>query len=181
MTVNLPVAGKLRRDEWGIPLTQQCNDHDDFLSTFRLIERLSADTTPVNNSTVLVTISGLVIPVEINTGYIFELYTPYSSNATADIKIAWALPTGSVADFGIDYWDTTSPTPAKQFGQSSTIPTTGQQCGGFAADLYCRFFGSFLTGSTAGSFTPQFAQVTANVSNTVIRRGAYLRLEKIPV
>lgn len=28
MTVNLPVAGKLRRDEWGVPLTQQCNDHD---------------------------------------------------------------------------------------------------------------------------------------------------------
>ena len=28
MTVNLPVAGKLRRDTWGVPLTQQCNDHD---------------------------------------------------------------------------------------------------------------------------------------------------------
>jgi hypothetical protein len=28
MTVNLPAAGRLRRDEWGVPLTQQCNDHD---------------------------------------------------------------------------------------------------------------------------------------------------------
>src|SRR5688500_11023493 len=32
MTVNLPTSGKIRLDEWGIPLTQQCNDHDTLLT-----------------------------------------------------------------------------------------------------------------------------------------------------
>jgi hypothetical protein len=177
MTVNLPVAGKLRRDEWGIPLTQQCNDHDAFITSFRLVKRLSADTSPVNNSTALVTISGLTTALEINTAYLFDLYVVYSTNATADLKLAWSLPAGSVADFGIDYWDTAT---VKQFAQSSTPPTASAH-GGFASDLYARFSGSLATSSTAGNFTVQFAQNVANLSNSLVRRGSYLRLEKVPV
>lgn len=136
----------------------------------------SVDETIISNST-MQNDDELLLTVAASTKYEFELYMAYNSGTTPDLKIGWTLPTGATNLWHVDYFDTAA---AAQKGQSSTVPTTGFAVGGFGSDLYAVFAGTLNISTTAGTMQVQWAQNTLTASNSTVRAGSFLRLQKIP-
>src|SRR5262245_40230521 len=55
---------------------------------------LTANSSAVNNSTTLVNVTGLVVPVVANATYIVECGLIYASTTVADLNIGWTVPAG---------------------------------------------------------------------------------------
>jgi hypothetical protein len=136
----------------------------------------TSDETIISNST-LQNDDFLALTVAASTKYEFELYMAYNTGTTPDLKIGWTLPTGATNAYHVDYFDTAA---ASQKGQSSTVPTTGFAVGGFGSDLYAVFAGTISVSTTAGTMQIQWAQNTLTASNSTVRAGSFLRLQKIP-
>lgn len=129
----------------------------------------------VNNTSTLQSDDFLFLDVAASTKYEFELFIVYNSGTTPDLKIGWTLPTGATNLYGYQFYDGT----VWSAGGSTSVPTAGVALAGFGADLMARFQGSISISTTAGTMQVVWAQNTANASNTTIRAGAYLRLNKI--
>lgn len=136
----------------------------------------TGDETIISNST-LQNDDHLFLTVAASTRYEFQLYMAYNSGTTPDLKIGWTVPTGTTNTYTIDYFDTSA---VRQAGQSTTVLTAGFAVGGFGADLYARFEGVLSVSTTAGTFQIQWAQNTLTASNSTVRAGSFLRLQKIP-
>jgi hypothetical protein len=142
----------------------------------------TADTT-VNNSATLVNVAGLSIALLANAKYVMSGALGYTSGATPDIKFAfsvtgsvtgwWALmpvTTGSAGTIGdlVAFRDT-SFTSAQSAGGSDTL--SGNAC--------AMPRGYVVTGGSAVTLQVQFAQNTANASNTTTREGSFLRFLRV--
>jgi hypothetical protein len=136
----------------------------------------SGDETIISNST-MQNDDHMFLTVAASTKYEFELYVAYNSGTTPDLKIGWTVPTGATNVYRVDYFDTSA---VAQKGQSSTVLTAGFAVGGFASDLYAVFAGTLSISTTAGTFQIQWAQNTLTASNSTVRAGSFLRLQKIP-
>lgn len=138
---------------------------------------LSADQT-VNNSTTLVD-SGLVVDVAPEAIYEVRGFLIYNSSTTADMNILFVGPAGATMN-----WSGDSPHSAATSGNplihrtANTIGTT-LTVGGFAANAIGQPLGVLTVGATAGTLKLQFAQAVAEVSNTILRAGSWLQLERI--
>lgn len=143
--------------------------------TVPISARRTTDSTAVNNSTSLVNDTQLAVAVTANAVYHFEARIRYSSNSTANIKLAWTFPTGLTMDYEAIGGTTSSAT----FAQFNNTQSTILALGGFASDLSVMLDGIVLVGGTAGNLQLQFAQNTANSSNTLIRSGSYVQLTPI--
>jgi hypothetical protein len=141
----------------------------------------TADTT-VNNSTTLVNVTGLSASLEANAKYSMDGFIAYTSGATPDIKFAWTVPSGatgwwaawstSTAAAGtvgsvVSFWDTTF-TAAQSAGGSDTL----------SGNCSCLPHAYVVT-TNAGTIQLQFAQNTANASNTIVRAGSWLRFRRV--
>lgn len=121
---------------------------------------MSSDQT-VNNTSTLVNITSLVLPVVANATYAFEANLFFTSGSTPDIKFAVVTPAGATTQWwSLDAFNTTWVRYAS--GGAVAIGTAGTE---EAAELR----GSVLTGATAGNIQLQFAQNGANASNTIVR------------
>jgi hypothetical protein len=185
MTVTYPIIAPEFNDdldpEWAGDITEAINDFQTRISALEggLPTVAYKDTNEtVNNTAVIQNDDELVLAVAASTKYFFELYVPYNSGATPDLKVGWTLPSGATNIWQIDYFDTSA---VAQKGQSSSVPTTGFAIGGFGADLYVRFLGSISISSTAGNMQVVWAQNTANASNSTVYAGAFLSITPVPV
>ena len=132
---------------------------------------LTADQT-VNNSTTLVNITGLVAALEANKLYAILAALCFATGAVPDIKWAWTVPTGAtfqvvnrIIDLGADREQSTS-------GTASSISADGSQ------DIIMSM-GWVKTGANAGNLQPQFAQATADASDTKMLIGSWLFVKKL--
>lgn len=141
----------------------------------------AADET-INNSATLQNDDELFVTVAANATYEINTYVGYRSNTTADFKVGFTFPTGATLYFTT--WNA-------QLNSSGTLVTSTQLeaaasgsafgVGGIAVGTTATFAGGGLltTGANAGTFQVQWAQLTADASNTVVRAGSYLSLRRV--
>lgn len=134
-------------------------------------------TETVNNTATLQNDDDLFLTVAASTRYDFELFIVYNSGTTPDLKLGWTLPTGATNRYMYQFFDGTNWVAA---AGGTAVPTAGVALGGFGADLPARFKGTLNISTTAGTMQIQWAQNTANASNTSILSGSELKLTKIP-
>jgi hypothetical protein len=149
---------------------------------YRNFVRRTANSTAVNNSTVLVNDGVLTLPVLANAIYQMELFLIYNSNATADFKIAFTAPAGAAMTWGQLGLDTAVAGAGSVAGDVRAGVTTiagNLPYGGAGADACGIAVGVLVMAGTAGTLTVQFAQNTANVSNTTIQAGSALWLKPV--
>lgn len=147
-----------------------------------LFARTFSDIT-VNNSTTLVDATGLVLPMLASAQYILNGMIKYQSGTTPDIKFALIGPSGSGGSWGghalqtgaADTSDSIETFCADAIGSGNVIGYGG------GGSLNTMFFlrGLIFTTSTAGNLQVQFAQNTANASNTIVRNESWMTLQRV--
>lgn len=131
-----------------------------------------ADNAPVNNSTTFVNDGDLFVPLTASATYEMRAEIRYSSNNTANIKFGWTFPSGTTAKLVETIYDT-----AGTFSMFPIVQTDVAACRGTAGIAI--FTGLIFVSSTAGNWQLQFAQNTANASNTFTQAGSYIRLTQL--
>ena len=121
----------------------------------------TADQT-VNNSTTLVNDTDLVVPLLANRKYYWFMRVRFQSNSTPDIKFTWTVPSGAT---GGRRRELTAATEVS-YGTTSNWPgSTGVNRQGYAG-------GYVEVSTTAGNLQFQWAQNTADASNTAVLKGS---------
>lgn len=129
----------------------------------------------VNNSAVMQNDDALFVSVAANTTYKFELNLRITTNTTADFKSTFTFPTGLTMQYSA---------PVITAGASAMFPFSLSQTDtvaieGNASAFTAVYEGLVVVSSTAGTLQVQWAQNTANLSNTVVSAGSYLLLTKV--
>lgn len=130
----------------------------------------------VNNSATLQNDDELFLPVTANGVYQIEGIFRFSSNTTADMKIAWTFPSGLTMRYsalGIAAADTAF----TLFTLSQTDVMNWE--GHASVDRSVQISGVVRVSATAGLLRVQWAQLAANASNTIMRAKSYLMLTRI--
>lgn len=133
------------------------------------INVFKANNQTVNNSTVLVNDTELVLPLPAaSSRYGFQFNLRYSTNTTADIALSFSGPAGATITFGGAGPDTSA---ANVFNAASNYSDTIAPAslffgGGATGNISVQ--GSVETAAATGSLTLRFAQAIANASNTTI-------------
>jgi hypothetical protein len=131
-------------------------------------------TQTVNNSTTFVNDTALTLPVLANTVYKAHLYLCYNSAAIPDLKFQWSVPSGTT----LTNWYFAAGNTANW--QTLVLPSGAVSAiNGTASDAPCNAWGIVVVGSTAGSMTLQWAQNTANASNTDVKAGSFFELTRV--
>jgi hypothetical protein len=160
----LPAAGqKIRASEVSSAVTE-----------LRLLSALkSSDQNVGPSNTTLADVTGMGIAVVANAVYEFHMSLQYSTNTTADIKLAFTFPTGLVMDVGAmgfaagsEAWITTR-----------GIQTTTWTWGGTGNSAY--WHGTVTTGANAGTLQLQAAQNTSTAVTTNVETGTLMTLRRI--
>lgn len=128
----------------------------------------------VNGSDVLQDDDDLVLAVEATGLYRLELRAVQNSGATPAFKCAFTLPSGATWLTGS--FDCGSSAANEQFGLMSTTLSGVTGAGANSAVI---IHSLILVGSTAGTIQWQWAQNTANASNTIVRAGSSLLLSRM--
>lgn len=141
----------------------------------------TADGTAVNNSTTLISSTQLTVPVGANTNYLLEMGLIHTSSTVADIKIGLAVPAGSTTP-RIATW--TSGVAAAAISDAifhDALDATSFAGGGLGVGqmFTTRPWAWFTTGATAGNVVLQYAQNTAEASNTILKAGSWMRVSSI--
>lgn len=129
----------------------------------------------LNNVAVAQADDNLFWAVAANATYRFTVDLIYNSNATADIRVGWTAPAGATMSWHAMGLDTGLGFLAS--GNNAIGAVLG--FGGDGTDRLVRLSGIFTTVATAGTLTLVWAQLVANVSNTIVRTGSYGVLTKI--
>ena len=140
----------------------------------------SADQT-VNNSTTLVSSTYLKQTVLANTKYYIRVFLPYLTSNTPNIKFGILGPAsascraiGEVFLIGTGNW-TGVPISASDISTPANLTAIGVT----GEIREARIEGIVTVAAAAGTVTVQFAQQTANVSDTTLLAGARLELVKV--
>ena len=135
----------------------------------------TADQT-VNNSTTLVNDSLLKSTLAVSTRYAFECFVVYDSSAVADIKVAFTVPAAATIHYStIARGATLAVAYAVSNASAGTIGIGADAAGTFASAL---IIGHVSMSTTAGDLQLQWAQNTAEVSDTIMKAGSWLRVER---
>jgi hypothetical protein len=124
----------------------------------------------VNNSATLQDDNHLSFHLPANGQWIFDASIKWSSGATPDLKLDWTLPSGTTGRYGV-VGDQAQGTPDAQLDMAGTNVFPGGS-GNFSTYLA----GEITMGSAAGLVTLQWAQNTANASDTILQKGSWVRV-----
>ena len=134
-----------------------------------------ADSTPVNNSTTLVASTYLTIPVVANGFYTYEDNILYDTSATANFQYLIVCPNfstnGPISRVAIS-------TAGTLTLNADTSLSTAAGGGGVGTVRAVRRSGLLSIG-VVGNVSIQFAQNTANASNTLLKIGSWIRLTRV--
>lgn len=137
----------------------------------------TADTT-INNSSALATDPHLQIAGIAAGTYTLDALILYSSSGSVGANWkGFFTATGSITDRLLQVLR--EPLTGNEYGVTegaSTFTAAGQ---GVGAKRSMRIFGSFVATAGGQAFNLQWAQNTAEVSNTVVYKGSYYRIQKI--
>lgn len=134
-----------------------------------VIRKVKSSDEIVNNSSTLQNDNDLFFSVGANEIWAVRLFIRYNSGTTPDIKFQFSLPSGATASMGSQpHYDNTNFT-----GASSVLVS------GAGSTRSAIFQGYVETAGTAGTATLQWAQNTADPSDTTVFTYSYLIAEKI--
>jgi uncharacterized protein YgiB involved in biofilm formation len=122
-------------------------------------------------STTLVNDSALFVPVVANAVYLFESFIQYigGTQGSSDLKMMWAVPTGSSMSWTPMYVNTSGTlVAAGANGQGATI------IAGTSGNRTISGFGTLAVGSLAGNMQLQWAQNTPSTTATQVIAGSLL-------
>lgn len=141
--------------------------------------RRTTDSTPVNNSTVLVNDPVLVGSLDSGATYQWQAGIFYDSGTTGDIKFAFTTPTfaaGNMRWMGQGLATTATSNEGDVRIATVNASGTSTQFGGIGVGtvIFARLEG-FITTTSAANLQLQFAQQVLEATNTTIRTGSYLR------
>lgn len=137
----------------------------------RVRSRFKAADEIVNNSNVLQNDDDLFFPVGANDIWQVDVLLIINSTAVADFKHTWSLPAGGVGHHGQLL------VPTGDVPLASIAATFSD--GGTGADAYMRYQFTYWGGGTAGIVRLQWAQGTAQVSDTKVKAGSYISMRRI--
>ncbi|GIH07504.1 hypothetical protein Rhe02_55710 [Rhizocola hellebori] len=165
-------------------LAAHMQDHETRIDT---LEALGISLTPlwkrktsietVNNSAVLQNDDVLFLPVLANTVYHMEMRVIQNSGTTPDFKAGWTYPSGLTMLYnrlGVGLAGGGNVHLLFNSDQTTSILDDG-----FAADRSFMMWGYVAVSTTPGTLQFQWAQNTANASNTSVLPGSYLKLTKV--
>jgi hypothetical protein len=157
---------------------------------------LSADVTTVNNGGTnpsWVNATGLSIPLAANASYGLDGWLHWTSSQAADIQFRYTYPTGSTG-----YWAGVGPRLTEKptgsgprvnyvdFGSVSLAASLSfsgdDEVAGFPPPpVYVSAIprGFIVTSGTSGNLQLRFAQATAQATQTILRRGCWLRVTRL--
>jgi len=140
-----------------------------------LISYKSADQT-VNNSATPVDVAEMVITVEANQKYEFFFYVKNRATATVVIRALVTVPAGGslLAIINGDIGGSSGVEPMIESDFTNYRGIAGK-----AADRLATFRGLYIGGANAGNVQFQFAQETAEASDTKILAGSYIEARKL--
>lgn len=134
----------------------------------------TTDSTPINNSTALVSDSTLVIALPTAGRFHFEAVLFYDSSTAADFKAAFTIPAAATMRWG-GVGPSTTVAGGVGTGQFSTTAVSGTAIAygssgvGAANAQFLKISGAVLLGGTAGNLQLQYAQNTADPTDLVVR------------
>jgi hypothetical protein len=135
------------------------------LSRYAPVIRKTADET-VNNSAILQDDDHLSFSIGASEEWVFEIVLAFTSNATADLQIAVTVPSGASVFYGAHIG--TPPNFTATSGTGLGVSSAGGALEGVLIT------GWVLNSTTAGTVQLQWAQNTADLSDTVVKKGSYL-------
>jgi hypothetical protein len=144
--------------------------------------RLTGNSNPVNNSTTLINAVGLAVSIQANAIYLVQLLLFYRSGTVADLRIGWSVPAGVSGQ-----WTSGGMSVSSGGGESAikmlNTPWVGGVFslggGGALVDATADIRGALVVGGTAGTLQFQFAQNTADVSDTTLRAHSLLVAQRV--
>ena len=145
-------------------------------SEVRAIRGMNSADVTVNNSTTLVDATGMAVAVAANKTYHIVGRLEVNGNSTADFKFGFTYPSGLTMRYSALGFNTGGVYVSLDQIETST---PGFGAGGIAGvtDDVVDIVGTVFVGSTAGTLQVQFAQSTADASNTVLRgTGSYIEI-----
>lgn len=142
----------------------------------RIIKRKTADET-VNNSATLQNDDHLSFPIAANEVWTFDLRLFIVGDATADLKAAFTWPTGATAIWAPHGQRAADSVVTSAAGTSTS--GTAVSLGADAGPALLVIAGTIENASTAGTVQLQWAQQTATVANTTVKRGSVLIADRL--
>lgn len=122
----------------------------------------------LNNVTGLQNDDELLWAVSASSTYLLHLSISYNSGTTPDIKFGWSVPASTTMKWRVIGADTAGAVILTSGLTESSV----QPIGGAGADTHLLVEAVITVSTTAGNVTLQWAQNTANVSNTIVRAGS---------
>lgn len=139
--------------------------------------RKTADET-VNNSSVLQNDDHLLYALAASEEIMFECDIWYSSGATPDMKATWTVPAGAAIMWSTTGFDTGGSSHNDSFLVQAS-GTTLDYSGSTTPQRHARMKGQVINGANAGNLQLQWAQNTANASDTKVLKNSILRVWKL--
>lgn len=125
----------------------------------------------VNNSTTLQNDDHLFWSTVANGVYTMDLNLFYDSGTTPDFKFDWTYPVGTTFDWGAIYYNLAGTLTTSGTFTEATVGAVGGLGVGTVVMLKASYV--FVMGPSDGTLQMQFAQNTANASNTTLFTGSY--------
>lgn len=160
------------------------------------VARKTADTSRAATTTVTPD-PHLQFEVEANGVYVMDGWLKFDGPSAADINIDWSAPTGSTGEW-VAYAGGHS--PMISFDNTATMQTDSQQARGYTirtestdltagrsygtlgtslTPITAAIYGTLRVGSTAGTYSLDWAQFVSNAGATTIYTDSWLRLQRI--
>lgn len=136
----------------------------------------------VNNSTTYVSDTELTVALAASSTWSLELFLLYQSATAAAAKVNMSGPSGWSMSLGNDSLVSSSTGTGASIDRGVVVAGgAGHAMGsaGATTPTHSCPKGFVQIGSTAGSVTVQFAQLTANASNTTLLPGSWMKLTRI--
>lgn len=144
----------------------------------------TADAAAINNSTVLVSDATLVVALPTAGRFHWDLTLFYDSSTAGDFKVAHTIPAGATMQWG-GLGASTAVSGGLGTGQFSAVTASGTSIAyggsgvGTANTLMLNIKGGVVMGGTAGNLQVQYAQQTADPTNTVVRAHSRLLVWRV--
>lgn len=151
------------------------------LNAIDTVVRKTANLT-VNNSTTYVSDTELTVALVASSTWALELFLLYQSATAAAAKVNLIGPSGWSMSLGNDSLVSSATGTGASIDRGVVVAGgAGHAMGsaGATTAVHSHPGGFVQIGSTAGSVTVQFAQLTANASNTTLLPGSWMKLTRI--
>jgi hypothetical protein len=135
----------------------------------------------VTNSATLQNDDALFLPVLATVDYALDAFVIFTSGGTPDFKFGWTTPTGAALRVTYTTYSLASPVGTQLVDSRTTIDTASAAVPGGGTTFTTQsawivIHGVYLAGGNAGTLQFQWAQNTADASNTTVYDGSWLRL-----